>query len=93
MKPTSALKLKLFIHVSIYALVTLNNSLKMIERDRNMTELWGILCKICSFNISASFGFIIGKNTKLGLLIEDVEEKTQSLWNASFSYVIPSVRP
>ena len=39
MKPTSALKLKLFIHVSIYALVTLNNSLKMIERDRNMTEL------------------------------------------------------
>jgi len=71
--------LKLSIHVSIYALVTLSNSMKMIERDRNMLELRGILCKKYNLNISASVGFIIGKNTTLGLLINCVEDKTQHL--------------
>jgi len=43
-------------------------------------------------NISASVGFVIGKeNTTLGLLITYVENKTR-LWNASFSFVSPSVR-
>jgi hypothetical protein len=57
-----------------------------------MSELWGILCKKYNFNTNASVGFIIGKNTTLGLHIKYVEDKTQSLWNASFSFVSPSVR-
>jgi hypothetical protein len=84
--------LKLSVDISIYALVTLCNSLKVIEIFRNLSVLWGILCKKHNLNTNASVGFIMGKNTTLGLLIKYVEDKTQGLWKASFSFVRPSVR-
>jgi len=34
-----------------------SNSLKMIKIDRNMSEVWQILCKKYNFNISAFVGF------------------------------------
>ena len=35
------------------------NSLKMIKIDRNMSELWQIVCKIYNFNVSAFVGCIV----------------------------------
>ena len=37
--------LYLIIHVFIYALFTLSNSLRMTKIDRNVSELWEIVCK------------------------------------------------
>jgi len=34
-------------------------SLKMIKIDRNVLELWQIVCKNINFNISAFAGFIM----------------------------------
>jgi hypothetical protein len=36
-----------------------SNSMKMIKTDRNMSELWQIVCKKYYFNISAYVGFIV----------------------------------
>jgi hypothetical protein len=37
----------------------LNNSMKMMKIDRNMSELWQIVCKNIIFNIDAFLGFVI----------------------------------
>ena len=44
----------------IYVLIAKHgNSLKMIKMDRNMLELWQIVCEKYNFNISAFVGFIV----------------------------------
>jgi len=43
----------------IYALMMFSNSLMMIRTDWNMSELWQIVGKKYSFNVSAIVGFIV----------------------------------
>jgi len=43
----------------IYALMMFSNSLRMIRTDGNMSELWQIVGKKYSLNISAFIGFIV----------------------------------
>ena len=50
----------LVIHLCfVCALLISSNSLKMIKIDRNMSDLWKIVCKKYNFNISAFVGFIV----------------------------------
>ena len=37
----------------------LSNFLKMIKMDRNMSDLWKIVCKIHNFDINAFVGFTV----------------------------------
>jgi len=44
-----------------------SNSLKMVKTDRNMSELWKIVCRNMVFNIRVLFGFVV-RIASLGLL-------------------------
>jgi hypothetical protein len=46
-------------NVLIQAVLAFNNSLEMIKIDRNISELWQIVCKKYNFKISAFVGFIL----------------------------------
>ena len=36
-----------------------SDSLQMIKKDRNLSELWQIVCKMCNFNIVDFVGIIL----------------------------------
>jgi len=45
--------------IFIYALIMFRNFLRMIKTDRNMSELWQIVCIKCNFYIGAYVCFIV----------------------------------
>ena len=57
----------------MYALLMFSNSLKMMKIDRNMSDLWQIVCKkvyvYYKFNFGAFFGFVVWIETQQMFII------------------------
>jgi len=68
----------------MYALLKLSNSLKMIRIDRNISDLWQIVCKKYNFKTNISVFISVFNQLDAQNLFHSKCSKHEEAWNKTY---------